>query len=507
MRTLREGLVVALLVLSTSVFSEIHGQTLQSQPAPPTPSAQQPEIRVASGALVGLTGGQTLWIAPIDGKIRVIASPDYVIPRKSGFWRIRPEFRSSPSGYEQLWAVPLKKGKRAAAWPPRQEYDPGETASSGKSESVMETMEREAAQSLKQDFTFLSPDYLSLYSTQTVISSGGGTGQSATYSVLQIVDPAEIGAQPSELLFIRSATLPLSDAMRSKDLKACIDPNGKEEFRDEDFLTNAQDVSYGIRREQQKWTYGWLLGYPTGALRGYYTECPVSALPPASIVGRDELFPDWKLIQAAYPNAQDAFSSPAHDLLLVFSEGSLQVLEVRDGKIGNTLAQLQIEGQPIMVQWVTGRYTDAWTNELKPDFETYRFVSESERQAAKNRRDAEGHNARGIMLMRQKEYEAAGGEFSQALELVGYDNAEYLNNLGCSFYKDEDYDPAVRFLEESIEFDPNRAIAYLNLADALAKLNRNAEARQDYAKYLELAPNSKLAPDVRKKLDALPPAQ
>jgi predicted RNA polymerase sigma factor len=37
------------------------------------------------------------------------------------------------------------------------------------------------------------------------------------------------------------------------------------------------------------------------------------------------------------------------------------------------------------------------------------------------------------------------------------------------------------------------------------KLNRNAEARQAYQKYLELAPNSKVAPDVKKKPDALPP--
>jgi len=33
-----------------------------------------------------------------------------------------------------------------------------------------------------------------------------------------------------------------------------------------------------------------------------------------------------------------------------------------------------------------------------------------------------------------------------------------------------------------------------------------AEARKDYEKYLELAPDSKSAPDVKKKLDALPPS-
>jgi hypothetical protein len=35
-------------------------------------------------------------------------------------------------------------------------------------------------------------------------------------------------------------------------------------------------------------------------------------------------------------------------------------------------------------------------------------------------------------------------------------------------------------------------------------LNRNTEALQAYAKYLELAPNSKATPDVKKKLESLP---
>jgi len=37
-----------------------------------------------------------------------------------------------------------------------------------------------------------------------------------------------------------------------------------------------------------------------------------------------------------------------------------------------------------------------------------------------------------------------------------------------------------------------------------AKLNRSGEARQAYTKYLELAPDSKEAPDVKKRLAALP---
>jgi len=70
----------------------------------------------------------------------------------------------------------------------------------------------------------------------------------------------------------------------------------------------------------------------------------------------------------------------------------------------------------------------------------------------------------------------------------------------------ERYEESVNWCERAIEIDPKRAVAYVNLGDAYVKLNRNAEARRAYTKYLELAPNSKSAPDVKKKLDALPPS-
>jgi len=62
-----------------------------------------------SGALVAIDSGQTLWIAPVDGKMQVIAVDDYVIPRKDGFWRVRP-LKSFPP---DVVAFPLAKGKDA----------------------------------------------------------------------------------------------------------------------------------------------------------------------------------------------------------------------------------------------------------------------------------------------------------------------------------------------------------------------------------------------------------
>jgi tetratricopeptide (TPR) repeat protein len=116
-------------------------------------------------------------------------------------------------------------------------------------------------------------------------------------------------------------------------------------------------------------------------------------------------------------------------------------------------------------------------------------------------------NEQGVELMKAMDYASAAAKFTEAfaqLSSTGSAVALYANNAGFAYYKAEKYAEAVTWLDKAIEMDPKRAVAYLNLGDAYAKLNRYPEARQAYTKYLELAPASKAAPDVKKKLDALP---
>jgi hypothetical protein len=117
-------------------------------------------------------------------------------------------------------------------------------------------------------------------------------------------------------------------------------------------------------------------------------------------------------------------------------------------------------------------------------------------------------NEDGMALMRKGKYKDAREVFIKAADLDP-SNAEYPNNAGFAYYKEGELDFSLEWFDKAIEIDPKRAIAYLNRGDALAKLNRDATgsmARKDYKKFLELAPNSKAAPDIRKKLDALPSA-
>jgi len=114
-------------------------------------------------------------------------------------------------------------------------------------------------------------------------------------------------------------------------------------------------------------------------------------------------------------------------------------------------------------------------------------------------------NKQGIELLRESNYLGTANKFVKAAQLKPA-NSEFANNAGFAFYRLGKYEESIAWLKKAIELDPKRAVAYLNLGDTYAIVQRNAEAREAYKKYLELAPNSKAAPDVKKKLDALPPS-
>jgi hypothetical protein len=130
-------------------------------------------------------------------------------------------------------------------------------------------------------------------------------------------------------------------------------------------------------------------------------------------------------------------------------------------------------------------------------------------------------HSKGLEAFRKKQYGLAASKFEEAATLDPK-TAQYANDAGFAYYKmgiemqaarpdaasvyNVNFEKAVTLLQKTIEIDPKRAVAYLNLGEVYAKLNRIVEARQAYTKYLELVPDSKSAADVKKKLDALAPS-
>ncbi|MCZ8252618.1 MAG: polysaccharide deacetylase family protein [Hylemonella sp.] len=118
------------------------------------------------------------------------------------------------------------------------------------------------------------------------------------------------------------------------------------------------------------------------------------------------------------------------------------------------------------------------------------------------RQQAQRANDRGLQLYREKLYEQAEVQFTEALKLRP-DFALAANNLGFVYYRQEKYREAARWFENAIRMDPSRAVAYLNLGDAWAKAGEKDRAAKAYRTYLELAPNGAGAVHVKEQLTRL----
>lgn len=78
--------------------------------------------------------------------------------------------------------------------------------------------------------------------------------------------------------------------------------------------------------------------------------------------------------------------------------------------------------------------------------------------------------------------------------------AEKEAKIGNYYFKKGSYKAAARRFEEAARWNPGYAEAYLRLGDAQLKLKNAKAARDAYSKYVELAPESKAALAVKKKL-------
>jgi len=121
---------------------------------------------------------------------------------------------------------------------------------------------------------------------------------------------------------------------------------------------------------------------------------------------------------------------------------------------------------------------------------------------ASARQMAQHANDRGLQFYKEKHYDEAEAQFTEALKLRP-DFALAANNLGFVYYKREKYAEAARWFENTVKIDPSRAIAYLNLGDSYFHVGDNAKAKKAYQTYLELSPNSPSATYAKQQIEKL----
>jgi tetratricopeptide (TPR) repeat protein len=78
--------------------------------------------------------------------------------------------------------------------------------------------------------------------------------------------------------------------------------------------------------------------------------------------------------------------------------------------------------------------------------------------------------------------------------------AENEIKIGKFYMKKASYKAAIQRFTEATKWNPNSPEAWLALGDAYEKGKDLKNAKQAYAKYIELAPDAKNAPAIKKKL-------
>jgi len=72
--------------------------------------------------------------------------------------------------------------------------------------------------------------------------------------------------------------------------------------------------------------------------------------------------------------------------------------------------------------------------------------------------------------------------------------------VGEYYFKKAAYGAAVARFTEATRWNPTLAEAYLKLGEAQEKYKDHKAAKEAYSKYLELAPDARNAPEIKKKL-------
>jgi tetratricopeptide (TPR) repeat protein len=99
--------------------------------------------------------------------------------------------------------------------------------------------------------------------------------------------------------------------------------------------------------------------------------------------------------------------------------------------------------------------------------------------------NAKLENKLGIAYLQMNNRSSARKAFLQAIKSDPY-SVNALNNLGALNCIEKKYNPAVRYLKQSLALDESNASAHLNIAEAWAGLGEMDRAMTEYARALEL---------------------
>jgi hypothetical protein len=283
----------------------------------------------------------TLLVVKRDGKISVVGDTEgLIIPRGSALWRVDTK-RSVYNDWVEdfVWAAPVGE---IPDLPGIQAYN-GEHCRGSRSQRILFAGENHLG--LEQ----YSAGYCEgavhpwIFNTLAVVPT-----DSTIHLGLPITEVAGAGAHRAFAAATRNF------------LETAADESQRERYAE-----GPDEANWSLVRRRGLWR---MVGrIETGdAAGGAFSDLELTANPPPSVVGHNQVNPHWDRIKAFAPDAVDAFSSPRRDLIVIIHRTRLTVHSVERDRIAPAAVTLQLrpETRAVMAHWAEGTQVGRWIEQI-----------------------------------------------------------------------------------------------------------------------------------------------
>ncbi len=366
-----------------------------------------PSAAQQSGVLLGLTGVQcsdnkcanrshTLWIAPAEGKLKVLADlDDLIVPRTSGFWRVAIRSRChatdwSISQEDALTVQPVtakapdrhdncKEAEKEATRNYEKLIASAKSSEGDDDDPQIATAKMhgpaELCESTGIDILFINPDYISTsesYNEECGVHPDG----SRSYQVAKLDAPSQpvafssLAGENAKQIYDRAALQALvenaNDFLKHEDpghQPYTVNQTIKELSADNSqCFPELTDTGWLIARKKGSWVAQG--GVSTGRLCSAVVKFPLVA---GSLTGLGihENPGSLDAVKKTMPAARDAFWSPRGDMVVVRTGDILQVFAVEQQRLVSPPLMIPVTAEDVvMAEWALGQSVARWTRAL-----------------------------------------------------------------------------------------------------------------------------------------------
>ncbi len=280
---------------------------------------------------------KTIWINSSDRNLTEYELDQLLLPRKNGFWIVDVERDNTDSGiYDRIVSTPQFTSII-------RDFS-GEGFLMGSSDSPVSLIANKTT--ILKDILFVGNDYISIEKTD-VNNKNRKTLEVYAMDIIEEERPVKLSdiVEDGEFLFNEG----------SQNIQSIGDK----------VLQNQANV--GLVRNNGYWILKGRINYNQNEDE-LHKDFNIKAIPPKTMVSYDELSLPWDAINAEFPRALDAFSSPNGEFIILVIGNELQVYPTENGEIlsKDPISRIELPNNAsiIMAEWALGRYPDIWENEM-----------------------------------------------------------------------------------------------------------------------------------------------